>query len=69
MMGAPVQLASTNLNTVAYDPDTSTLEVEFHSGGSYTYQGVTQDVYDGLLAAPSAGRYFHANIRDRYRAG
>lgn len=44
----------------------NTLEVEFRSGGIYQYFNVPQSVYFGLMSAPSHGRFFHSNIRDRY---
>lgn len=59
-------VSSSNLDSVGYDPDTQTLEVSFKSGGLYSYAGVPQSVYDGLMAADSHGGYFWANIRDQY---
>ncbi len=54
------------LNRTRYDPDTETLEVEFSGGGVYTYEGVPISVYNGLLSAPSAGQYFHRQIKGVY---
>ena len=39
----------------------------FTSGVSYTYCGVPQLVFDGLVGARSAGTYFSDNIRDLYQ--
>jgi hypothetical protein len=39
------------------------LEIEFLSGSLYLYRDVPEPVYTGLMAAPSKGRYFWANIR------
>ncbi len=58
----PVQ--SSNLASVGYDATSSTLEIEFHSGGIYQYDGVPQEIYDGLLSADSKGKYFHRNIKN-----
>lgn len=41
----------------------SWLEVEFLSGSLYYYLHVPESVYTSLLAAPSKGKYFWANIR------
>ena len=38
----------------------------FRSGELYTYLGVPTEVYEGLLAAESKGRFFQAHIRDQY---
>jgi hypothetical protein len=35
-------------------------------GAAYVYDGVTQEDYDALMAAPSKGAWFNAHIRDRY---
>jgi len=42
------------------------LEIEFRSGAIYRYRGVPTDVYDGLLAAPSKGRFFQSRIRGKF---
>lgn len=54
-----VQVESSNLVSVGYNPETATLEIEFHSGSIYQYSGVPEDVYRGLMNAGSKGRYFH----------
>lgn len=36
------------------------LEVTFKNGRSYTYVDVEKYIYDGLVNAPSAGRYFNS---------
>lgn len=61
----PVQ--SSSLLSVGYDKDTNTLEIEFRSDGIYQYFNVPEDIYSGLLNAPSKGTYFHEFIRGRYR--
>jgi hypothetical protein len=64
---AQVFLRSSNLRAAAYDPGTQALTIEFRSGRAYMYSAVPQNVYAGLLAAGSHGRYFHRWIRGRYR--
>src|SRR5581483_4390471 len=61
-----IAVNSSNLSTVSYDPWQATLAIEFHGGRSYVYYGVPWTEYVGLLNAASHGKYFHANIRDRY---
>jgi hypothetical protein len=59
-------LASTALNRATYDTDTQELTVEFAGGDEYTFSGVPQSVYDGLITARSAGRFYHAVIKGAY---
>ena len=54
------------MSFVTYDRRSRQLTITFKSGGKYVYFEVPAQVYEDLLAAPSAGRYFDANIRDRY---
>jgi len=58
---------SSNLNSVGYDPDTKTLEIEFHDGGIYQYFDIPANVYSGLISAPSKGKYHHKFIKSAYR--
>ena len=60
------QLESSNLKRCSYDIETETLQIQFQSGKVYPYQGVPASVYNGLLEAPSAGKYFNENIKDQY---
>lgn len=59
-----VQVESSNLASVGYEPETTTLEIEFHNGGIYQYSGVPEDVHQGLMNAGSKGSYFHQNIKN-----
>lgn len=59
---------SSNIAGTGYDPDTKELAVRFHSGRTYTFDGVDADVYDSFLNAPSLGKYFNAHIKDRYQS-
>jgi hypothetical protein len=61
-----VELQSRSIKAAGYDPERALLEVEFHSGAMYRYEGVPAGVYQELLAAESHGRYFNQNIRNRY---
>lgn len=56
-------VSSSNLVSVGYDSNTSTLEIEFHNG-LYEYYNVPQSVYKGLMDADSKGSYFHQKIKD-----
>lgn len=60
-------LRSSNLNSVGYEPETETLEVEFSSGAVYQYTRVPQSVYDSLCKAASPGALFADQVKSRYR--
>ena len=60
------RLTSSVLISVGYEADNQTLEIEFTSGDVYRYFMVPHRVHRELLAADSPGRYFGAEIRDRY---
>ena len=54
---------SSNLESVAYDSDSMTLEVEFKHGGIYQYFNVPESIYNGLMNASSHGSYFDLNVK------
>jgi hypothetical protein len=58
---------SSNLAAVGYDAESGTLEIEFLSGGIYQYFDIPPSIHDGLMNAPSHGKFFYAYIRDKYR--
>ena len=62
-----VSVTSSNLASVGYDPETLTLEIEFHSGSVYQYFKVPLALHSRLMAARSLGRFFHKHIEDRYQ--
>ena len=59
-------VTSTDIRAIGYDTDSQTLEVEFNSGSVYAYAGVPQGEHDGFVGADSKGKYFNANIKNRY---
>jgi hypothetical protein len=59
---------SSALRAVGYDVRTSTLEVEFASGGVYDYEGVPPEEALQLLESESLGRYLAERIRGTYPA-
>lgn len=59
---------SSAIRTVGYSEQDRTLSVTFlQSGRTYTYYEVPIGVYRGIAGATSPGRFFNANIRNRYR--
>ncbi|CAM3720491.1 KTSC domain-containing protein [Rahnella victoriana] len=61
-----VNVVSSNILSIGYDPNTDTLEIEFLNGGIYEYYNVSQDIHIELMNAPSIGSYFNRNIRNNF---
>lgn len=62
-----VQVVSSNIFSIGFDEESSTLEVEFHGGAVYQYFDVPLAVFEGLLGADSKGQYFAKHIKGYYR--
>lgn len=56
-------VVSSNLKGAGYSYDIDAMEIEFLSGSLYIYFEVPPYRYDGLMAAPSKGKYFWQHIR------
>lgn len=57
---------STSIRSVGWDPETSALEVEFHNGSVYRYDGVPAEKYHSLLEAESVGNNFANEIKNNH---
>ena len=61
-----VKLDSSNLDVAEYDPFMKVLTLKFWNGGLYEYIGVEKSVFTDLKEAPSAGKFFLAEIKRKY---
>ena len=59
-------VASSIISSIGYDPQTSTLEVEFLNSGIYQYYGVPENMYQQLMSAPSKGQFLNTYIKNQY---
>ncbi|MCL1902587.1 MAG: KTSC domain-containing protein [Alphaproteobacteria bacterium] len=59
-------VVSSNIKSVGFDSASQILEIEFHSGGIYQYFNVPAEIYNGIMNAPSKGKFFHQFIRGNY---
>lgn len=60
---------SSSIEHCDYEDATNTLKIKFHSSSKeHEYPGCPKDIYEGLKAAESPGKYFHASIRKQYQA-
>lgn len=57
---------SSMITSYGYDEAEKVLQLTFTKGGTYDYQDVPKEVYDGMVEAESIGKYFLANIKDKY---
>lgn len=56
-------LTSKTLANAVYDDFQKTLQLDFRDGSRYVYSTVHPDLFHGLLAATSKGRFFNQHIR------
>jgi hypothetical protein len=61
-----VQLQSSSLRSVGFNPNEKVLEVEFQSGEVYQYFGVQEPIFRELMLASSKGAFFNCCIEDHF---
>jgi hypothetical protein len=61
-----IPLSSSNLSSYEYDATAEELYITFQHGGRYKYNGISQNVADGLGEASSPGSYFQSEIKGAY---
>jgi lysyl-tRNA synthetase class 2 len=61
-----MDVESAAIQEIDYDAERAKLLVRFTSGEQYVYVGVPGEVHRSFCEAPSKGRFFQAEIRDRY---
>lgn len=59
-----IPVSSSNLSSVGYE--NSTLYVRFHNGSLYSYSGVPESIYRGIMSAPSHGSYLASHVKNVY---
>lgn len=55
---------SSMLSSVSYDTETKELTVTFANGKQYIYEDADLSIYDNLISAQSAGKYFNSIKKD-----
>jgi hypothetical protein len=61
-----MDVESAAIQEIDYDAERAKLLVRFVSGERYVYVGVPGEVHRSFVEADSKGRFFQAEIRDRY---
>ncbi len=59
--------SSSNVRSIRYDADSSTLQVAFHNGGVYEYYGVPVRTAEDFERASSKGTFLAEHIKGHYR--
>lgn len=62
-----IPVESSNIASIGYDEESSTLEIEFLNNTIYQYFDVPYSVYKDLIEAGSKGKYFAQQIKGYYR--
>ncbi len=57
---------SREIEWIGYEHKRNMLQVEFIVGSIYQYENVPETVYQEFLTAPSHGRFFESNIKNKY---
>lgn len=60
-------VTSSNIASIGYDENTSTLEIEFLNNTIYQYFDVPHHICQGLMQADSHGQFLAQNIKGVYR--
>ena len=65
-----VEVESSNIAKIGYDPETQTLYIKFKGGSLWSYRAVPPEEYQRLAEAKSVGKHFAGWIRPnpRYEA-
>lgn len=58
---------SSAISRAAYAETEMTLDIWYKEGDRYRYFGVPEEVFEGLVAAASAGEYVNREIKPFYR--
>jgi hypothetical protein len=60
------RISSSKIRAVGYDPKSEVLEVEFSDGRIVAYSGVSNEVHQRFMKAPSPVSFFDDKIADEY---
>ena len=60
------EVVSSNIKAIGYDADSEELHFKFMNGTEYAYYGAPKEVYDEMMQAPSKGKFFYSEIKDKF---
>lgn len=70
MSSATVSLkpvTSSNIKAIGHDPQTNELHVQYHSGDTYIYSGVSAAKHEAALTADSIGKFINTNVKGAHQ--
>ena len=59
--------SSSAVERAEYQAAAGTLDIWYRGGDRYSYFEVPPEIYEGLLAAPSAGEFVNVHVKPNYR--
>lgn len=61
-----IEVQSSNIRSISYNPETEVLVVEYLSGSMYEYLKVPSHIYDGLVESESKGSFMNRMVKGTY---
>lgn len=61
------KVVSSNVHSVGHDPATNNLHIQFKSGETYVYHGVSPEKHQALISAPSIGAHLNAHVKPHHK--
>ncbi len=61
-----IPVDSSNIKSIGYDENEQILEIEFRGEAIWQYRNVPLTIWLELESAPSKGKYFQSQIRERF---
>jgi KTSC domain len=65
---AMLPVSSSMASAVGYDNNENILQVEFHNGTVYQYEGVEPETWKDFYCADSVGSFFNEQIKGQYES-
>ena len=62
----PIEVKSSNIRSISYNPETEVLVVEYLNGSMYEYLKVPSYIYDGLVESESKGSFMNKLVKGTY---
>lgn len=57
---------SSSIAAIGHDLEKQELHVQFHSGATYVYSGVSAEKHQAFVDADSIGSHFQRHVRDNH---
>lgn len=62
----PIEVKSSNIRSISYNPETEVLVVEYLNGSMYEYLKVPSSIYEGLVESESKGSFMNRMVKGTY---